>query len=104
MGCDPPQYRQSRFRRAGRASETQLRRNPDVMCPRVVSLAGRPARSQDSQVEMPSCSGYVRPSQVSVVPSGGPARCRLLALFANSLRCNGASAAEGRPSVAGTRA
>ena len=27
----------------------------------------------------------------------------LLALFANSLRCNGASAAEGRPAVAGTR-
>ena len=26
--------------------------------------------------------------------------CRLLALFANSLRCNGASAAEGRPTVA----
>ena len=36
-----------------------------------------------------------------------PAKCNahaslLVALFANSLRCNGASAAEGRPSVADT--
>jgi hypothetical protein len=30
--------------------------------------------------------------------------CLLLALFANSLRCNGASATEGRPAVTGVTA
>ena len=30
--------------------------------------------------------------------------CQLVALFANSLRCDGASAAEGKPAVIGVKA